>query len=432
MTADPNPPLEVRLIDIAATALVVVLLVAAVLYPENYMPDTLKLGSQRLLPLTLLMPLVIVMAAAYLWRTRTALRPGLVDGLLLAYSVYFIARNITGPFAGATLKYALLGLGIFYLLTLISRKGELLEVIGITMMALVCLTAVLGLLEYAVGRNITYSAFLADTVPEPASGVHRSGSTLAHPVAYGAFLVQMLPFCLMFWLSGARKNTRILGCVSSVLAVTAAFFTFTKGSWFTVGLILLVAAFFLLRRRGVKGVYPVLALVLVALAVTAAFWQETSSETSERMFGSVNMRIEGWKGAYSGIMDNFMFGVGLRQGRQELLKYCEFCRKFHEDIGRVKPVDNNYFNLFLEQGVIGFLLWLALIAALFVEGTRALKARAGPVSKPWMIASIASLAGILINAVTFDAMLIWPIFVIFWIVTGILHGLVWRSGAVEV
>jgi len=198
-------------LDLAAALLVCLALAVAALYPETFIIGIPLLGFQKAYPLTLLLPLMAAGTAIFMVARRDIIKFGSVDALVLFYAAFLLVRNITGPENLATAKYVVYGLGIYYITALLAaRKESLLRLIVYTLVGLTLITVLYGLAEYAFQENVLYHKYVAETVREPRVGLHRIGSTLAHPVPYGAFLIQVLPFSVLIWARsrGTRERAR--------------------------------------------------------------------------------------------------------------------------------------------------------------------------------------------------------------------------------
>lgn len=410
--------------DLAAAFLVCISLAAAILYPEIFISKPPFFGSLNYSPLTLLFPFVAVGVLVYAYILRNELIPGLLDISVFLYGGYLLVRNINGTSSLVLGKYIVFGLGLYYLTTLLaSRRENLLRVLTYTLLVLMTATALYGLLEYAVQDNFIYRDFIVDVVRDPTVGLHRIGSTIAHPVPYGAFLLQSLPFAILIWIMATDKWERAAGMAATLLAVLALFFTFSKGSWI-VALILAGAA--LLFYRGGRSrsiILPALVILAVVAFTTVLSWQQVRFETETRAEGSVDVRLVGWKAAIDGIAEHPAVGVGLRQGEQEIKKHID--PDWYELADRPLPVDNYYLSLVLEAGFVGLAIWVAMFSLMLMEGIKVVRNR-NP-GWQWALASLASIVGISLNAFTFEAMHIWSNYIVFWIAAGIIHGISWRQ-----
>ncbi|MHB1270936.1 MAG: O-antigen ligase family protein [Thermoleophilia bacterium] len=423
-------PEEKSPLDLAALLLVCLVLSVAVLFPENFISGLPFFATRKSYPLTLLLPFMAVGSAFYIAARRKYLKPGIVDGLVLLVFVYLLARNISGPENLATVKYFVYGAGLFYLTTILSARREaLLSILVYVIVGLVMLTAAYGLLEYGLQKNLVYYHYIVQAVPDPRVGLHRIGSTLAHPVSYGAFLIQGLPFAFLLW---SRSRAKALGAwlqalamAGTLLALLALFFTYSKGSWI-VG-VLLALGLLVATRTSIsrKMIVPALIIAGILAIMLAFFWQEVRVETEARAEESFVIRLETWQGALEGFSKHPLTGVGIKQGQEELQKYLD--PDIYKGLSITLPVDNYYLNLLLEAGVIGLIIWLLFLVFIVLEGVKVARSR-GP-GQTWALAALISLLGLSLNSVTFESMLIWPNFVLFWISAGILHGLSGDMGA---
>lgn len=410
----------------AALLLLAAAVAAAVLYPETFIPEGKQvLGSTGITPLVALLPFLAIGTIGcviYRWRS---IRIGLLDAAVLAFLAYLLARNLTGPAAAASVEYFAYGACPFYLGALLSRRGRAYDSVFLWVVTLItALTVVYGLAEYVLQENILYHKLIAETVLEPVKGLHRIGSTLAHPVSYAAFLVQTIPFCVLAVALAKKTMMKILAAVICIAAAVALFFTYSKGSWL-VAVAVAGGVLILLLRWNRRHVLWLAVLTLAGLAaMTAVFWEEINIETSARAEQSVNTRLDTWKASVSAIEDNWLTGVGLRQGKREML--IRYDPLFLDYPYSAASVDNNYLSVFLEEGIVGIVLWLTVLALLIREGTRRVKV-SGSETRLWGLAMLASIVGFILNSLTFDALLIFSNAVLFWVAAGLLHGLAWRN-----
>ncbi|MCL5882529.1 MAG: O-antigen ligase family protein, partial [Actinobacteria bacterium] len=409
--------------QLAAALLLCLVLLGATLFPENFVAGVPIFASQRSFPLSLLLPFVITGTVIYFVARRKLARPGMVDLLVVLFLGYFLIRNAFGLESLAAFKYFIYGLAVFYLAALLaSRYESLLMMVMHVVLGLIIVTALYGLAEYAAQKNFIYATYIGESVREPAVGLHRVGSTLAHPVSYGAFIIQVLPFSVLMWLQSRGKVTRIMAIAATVLGILALFFTYSKGSWIA-GMAVAVGALLLLRGgKKRKYLLPVLMVAALVASLLLVFSQQVISETQKRGAESVDVRLSTWEAAIDGFKSRPLAGVGFKQGPGELKKYID--SSFYAGLYPDQPVDNQYLSLLLEQGIAGFLLWMAALAYILVEGVR-LARTPGP-GRPWAIAALASVVAIGLDSVTFESMQLWPNFVFFWLAAGILHGWAWR------
>jgi O-antigen ligase len=350
----------------------------------------------------------------------------IVDGGVLAFSAYLLIRNADPQGGFLAAKYALLGVGLFYLSAMLVRRFSLTRLMMWLFLSLALITSLYVIVEYVLKENIIYQPYITDTVREPVNGLHRVGSTLAHPVPFGAFLIQVLPFCLLAWFLAKSRSQRVLSLAVTGMAVMALFLSFSKGSWIiaviTAGIIVTHEAW----KRSWKGVYLIVIFVAVLGLVVGVFWEQVITEMGSRSEISVRGRMISWEAALEGIAEKPLFGVGLKQGDSVVYNhYDSESRAWVDKEGVSTPVDNYYLNIFLEEGLIGIMLWLLTLCLIIYEGIRYIGRNTS--ERRWALAALAGIVGLSLNAMTFDIMLIWSNFVIFWVTAGLLHGLALRK-----
>lgn len=408
--------------ETAATVLLLAVIAIATLYPEAY-AGGIDVASNELLPLVAFMPLFLAAAAAYIYVRRRRLSWGAVEAAIAIYTVYLLARNVGGPNMPVLLKYIVYGLGMFWLAALVITIPHCRRLIIWNLVALLGVISLYGIIEYILQQNVIFHSLLAETVPEPVRSIHRAGSSLGHPITFGAFLAQLLPFAALAWYDRQERWLRYAGALAGCLGVLALLLTFSKGGWlaamFAGALFLLVAG----RQVKSKIIIPVLVLIVLGTVFVPLVWQSAITElvSSNRAELSFEGRRVAWAGALSGIAENPLVGVGLKQGQEELRHRVDPVWLEIADIQL--PVDNYYLTVLLEEGVLGFAAWMALLALIFREGIMAARRRVPGSGRAWALAALASIIAISVNALTFEALLVWPTYTLFWFAAGSLRGL---------
>jgi len=417
-----NAPGDPWLLDRAAAVLLVTVISVSVLYPETFILDFPIVGSERTLPLSILLPVVIVFTLIYAIKRLETVHIGYVDIAVLTLAAYVLLRNAPAQAGMIGVKYALLGLGLFFLTAMLSRRIDLNRLIMWLFVGLACITCLYALLEYILQKNIIFEEFITTTIRQPEGELHRAGSTLVHPVSFGAFLIQLLPFCILAWYTSRDSRQRVLGLVTSALATLALFLTYSKGSWIVAVIIIGCLVFYAVWQRSSRAIYIIALFVAMLAVVTGAFWQQMTEDMSDRSAMSVDLRLAGWKAAIEGIMEHPLIGVGQKQGDNVVWSHLDAETQASVIGGNLNlPVDNYYLNVFLEEGLAGLVLWLLVMSLMIREGI--ILIRRDTPARPWAVAALAGMAGIFLNAITFDALLIWSNYVIFWVTAGLLHGL---------
>lgn len=409
----------------AAVLLLSVMVGIVVLYPEAFITGGIPvISSSRFLPSHFMAPIMAAGTGVFIFTRYKIIKPSLLDAAVLAFFAYLVVRNIAGPMLLQSIKYTIFGLSSFYLATGIKARGNSYAIYLLWVLtALTAVTVIYGLIEYLAQTNIIYQPYILEYVKEPLEGVHRIGSTLAHPVSYAGYLVQAIPFCILAAIKARSRNGRLFAALTAIMATLALFLTYSKGSWI-VALVMVVAGVLFLFRRQRRMAVIGLGVVLVTTAVLAGvFWRQINLETSTRADSSVEIRLASWRGAVAGIQEHPLLGVGLEQGQQVLLVRAD--PEVVEIANGHMAVDNFFLNILLEEGVVGTLLWLVVLVLIIKEGVSLIR-RHGP-GYAWGLAAMASIVGILLNCMTYDALVIRPHHILFWISAGLIHGTVCRE-----
>ncbi|MHB0866070.1 MAG: O-antigen ligase family protein [Thermoleophilia bacterium] len=407
-------------VEIAAVILLSVIVSVVVLYPEEFISGGIPvITSARFLPSNFMAFIIATGAGILIYARFRIFKPGPLDIAVLVFFAYLAIRSSVTPSALHAIRYSAFGFATFYLVTGIRARSypSAMNLIWV-LTALTAVTAAYGCIEYLAQTNFIFHPLIKENVLEPLEGVHRIGSTLAHPVSYAGYLVQSAPFCVLAFVKARSRNGRIFAASTCIVAVLALFLTYSKGSWI-VALLMVVAGAMVIFNGQRRKVLVTLGITLVVSAgLAGVFWQQIRLENSVRSDISVENRLASWRGAVAGIQAHPLWGVGLDQGQWELSVRVdpEWVEALHGQIA----VDNYYLNILLEEGVVGALLWLIVLGLIFKEGISLIR-RHGP-GYAWGLAAMASIVAILLNCMTYDALLIRPHVVLFWIAAGLIHG----------
>ncbi|MHB1055053.1 MAG: O-antigen ligase family protein [Thermoleophilia bacterium] len=399
--------------DIGALFTLIVVLAAAVVYPVR--PGNFFLGDWPISLLTLLLPLIALAEISFFIKDRGMLRLNRTDMAIFAFSIYFILRNSTIPGGIVTLKYTVLGPGLFLLTSILAKKRQSRDALVTAIVGLAAVTAVYGVIEYAQQKNMLFP----DVLVESKFQLHRVGSLTGHPVIYGGLLVQTIPFCLLAIFRSRRLAGIIFGISATIWATAALLLTYSKGSWLAMSIVLIALIIVLIKKNRKKGFFLIGFAILATMGLTAIFSQQIIAELVWRLPVSAFRRADSWQWTLNAIRDNFFLGTGIRQGTMVLINHG--AGAWYEMAGYPPPIDNFYLTLWLETGVIGFTIFMTSLFLILREAV--LQLANDKQNALFILAALASLAGILLNAVTFEALFDWPNLVLFWLVAGMVHGL---------
>ncbi len=380
------------------------------------MPDLFQTKSRLLSPLLLTLPLLLWADAAIFRQKWSRIRPGIIDFVLLSSFAYFIIRDIKVH----TVTNAFFGISIFYLSSQLVQRRRYFTYVIMAFAGLASISSLLALLELAIFKNNLASLF-GITYTDPRTVFPRIGSTLLHPVVFGAFLVMALPICGYIYFASGTRKVRIFGLVSTALCILAILFTFAKGSWLIAVLMGAVFSLLLVRNLDLMKLLFIATLAAVILLPLAILWQPVSQQTMIRIKTSVNSRTYMWRYAWRGFEQNQVFGVGQGNGASSLVNMSKVLQIYNQKQAGPSAVDNYYLDFLLEEGLAGFLPFVLFLILLFYRGSAALL-KPGH-QRQLLIPVFAALAAICLDALTFDALAWWSMFICFWLIAGVLYGL---------
>jgi len=201
-------------------------------------------------------------------------------------------------------------------------------------------------------------------------------------VNYSTLLVFMVPVQIAFLKFFPSKYAKMLYCLL-LITVIAIYFSYARGAW--LALIAGMMAYWLLKRRLLLFSF----LFFLCLIITSVFWLKSNnrfikfsndykstifhSNFKEHLIATYQLkdlsnaeRIYRWVAAVRMIKDNWQTGSGPSTFYHQYKSYTLPAFKTYVSDNREQSTVHNYFLLMLtEQGLMGGLLFIVLIIALF-------------------------------------------------------------------
>ena len=257
----------------------------------------------------------------------------------------------------------------------------------------------------------------------------RPFSTLSGPFHLGLYLVIVsLLLLAQLMLKHGRFPIRVLFAFVLVLHLVVLFFTRTKGNW--VGLVAGIVVLMILQTRRPLKLFVqlaglALASILVITIVLALAPDNTLKVLDDAIVAVTNpleaptfvYRVQLWEEIMvPALRENPLFGYGTSSAGEGLSNLYQGTNSRHF------PSHNLYLKVFLELGLAGLLLFIALIAGSLWKGWKAVRRKqsalpAMVLTQRWGIASIAAflVAGLVIP--TLDT---YPVNYYFWLLLGLI------------
>lgn len=415
---------------IVALASLMVLIAGTLLYPDSFSDVALHLGPVRISAVAILFVISAPAVLLFLFRQRQQLRLRSFDVAILAVIGYMTVRGLLADnpvnLRGLTLAYACYVLVLYFGIAVVGQQEISVRTFFMVFAGLGIIIAAYGVLEFFVGNNFLYAEITRASLPKPLHGFFRSGSTLAHPVVFGMFLIQAAPFMVFFFARSRTRMKKLAWGAAIVVAALALEMTVTKGSWITASILGLAAIVWAWRYKSARR--PILLLTLAIIVTLSVFTLVFSDNMSSGVFSnarkeeSFSSRWNMWKTVPQAFAAQPVFGYGMWKGNATV-SYLEAPER--EKLG-LKPdtIDNIYLTTPVEEGIVGLLL-AGVAVVLF--GKKVFDLTPKRRFMIWMIPLAVSLSAIFIDGFTFDSFLVWPNMVCFWSAAGLMRAFIERN-----
>lgn len=305
--------------------------------------------------------------------------------------------------------YTALMLGYFLTVAIVNSKEELKRSAGIASFSLL-LVSVYGLYQNFTG-NIS-AEWIDQEMFDSIEG--RVVSTFENPNMLGLYLILLLPMLAAGFI-GEKNWWKKPGFILSFAAGAACLiYTWARGAW--LGFLFSAAVFMLMWNRRTMGV---LIAGVLALPVAIPFFPKSIvsrfASIGNLTDTSTNYRVYIWRGTVNMLSDYWLTGIGVgEQAFNRIYPYYSFA-----GIEKAPHAHNLFLQLFIEVGIFGFALFVALMICLFQSGFSL--AKHGE-DKEVRLIGCGALCGTLAALVQGMTDYVWynyRVFFMFWLVIGI-------------
>jgi len=240
----------------------------------------------------------------------------------------------------------------------------------------------------------------------------RITSFLDHFNTLAGYLHLVLPFALASTLICVTRGLRFLAISCLATATIALILTQSRGGAFAFGGTILLALFLLARNtKNIRALAPTVFLTLIiALPFVAAF--STRFATLEDESGL--MRFGFWGAAWGMFQSSPFVGVG----------YGNFVKLYGDSLQSLEAghydAHNLYLQLLAETGVLGFMVFMALVALALLAAWRQFHCFQSPTDRIVGFAALAAISSVLVHGFT-DTLLDLPqCGALFWMILALL------------
>ncbi|MFA5857767.1 MAG: tetratricopeptide repeat protein [Elusimicrobiota bacterium] len=320
-----------------------------------FFPDE-KLVRLKLLSLqTLLFFTAIFTAADMVYKKKvvlTSVPVNLPIFLYLSYIGIHYAVSQDKPTAMTELTRNILSAIIFFTAARVvdSYKKVKLLVTAWTISAVIL--AVYGIAQHYGGFMIMPKVKF--DVPQ----MDRIMSTFGNPIFFAVFLVTTLPLSIAAAFTAKKLFTRILFIFCVVVLLIALYFTYTRAAWIAAGAALVVFAFVLIRTLRARIMFLVIATVLLGVFAfsTRTVWLRFQEHPLI------------WRDTVVMWTKHPIAGIGLGTFHLYFPKHAsaELKKIFPQERFIVNDAHNEYLQILAETGVIGFILFFAIICSYYL------------------------------------------------------------------
>lgn len=233
---------------------------------------------------------------------------------------------------------------------------------------------------YAFWRSVSFHDGAIVYNPHPQDGYWMSyyfGSFFAfkqHPSYLSMYVIisVFISFESLFDES-IRKKLRVLWAVSGIFLLVSIYFLSSRFGILTVIILLPVYIIIKLKRMR-KRFIAIISILIVVIGLLTIFRSNERVNIGLTAInnGSIKQkliedgRIIIWKSALKIIRNNLILGVGIGDVKNELVK--EYVKIGDEELAAIKYNSHNQFlEILLENGIIGVLLFLAILGCLIVN-----------------------------------------------------------------
>jgi len=356
-------------------------------------------------------------------------------------------------FLGVSLLSALLGIDPMHSLREIKNK-DLYLIITVVLVALVrdrekqkrllrffmaagVLTAVWGLIQYAVGVNQSdksggFFFYLPPALvhwPRPVLDKlslldGRAMGTRGHPLAYAECLLFNWAFALCFLLS-SRGREWLKWLLYTALIGAALLVSQSRGPWIAAGIIFVLALILSESRR--KGLLLGVGVVFLMVFAAVPTLRHRVMSISDPSHHSNSERLHMWHAGWVLWNTHPLFGIGPGDVKQVSAGFQDAEERVWGTWGHLHSI---YVNFLAERGLLGLFAFLIFVGALFREIGQAFRTTSGD---SWrsavLLACLLGMVGFLVGGLTEASYNTAVVIMTFYFVVGIALSLTRHSQA---
>jgi len=203
------------------------------------------------------------------------------------------------------------------------------------------------------------------SIDDRISGTWVSGNDFAW------YLTFILPIALSLVFSGIRPIYKLVCGITFLLCGGSLMWSNSRGGWVSLGIGVLFVSLFLFNKiKGKKGLINTFVWSVFILILISPLFPRLSAKVVGRFAGedrgSAESRLPQYEVAYRIIGSNPIIGVGINNYTEVMHDY-DITKEGLESI-TAHAVHNIFLNIAAEMGILGFVIFIWFITAIFAEG----------------------------------------------------------------
>ncbi|MBQ6789739.1 MAG: O-antigen ligase family protein [Clostridia bacterium] len=373
---------------------------------------------------------VCVAFAVKLIRGKRVLDFGRIDLFVLAFAVTTglagIVSMSTGSIMPALLFVCLIS--VYFMVSCCIRSAEWIQRIILATVTSAMIVSLYGIVQYAFG-TFGANAWLDSDLFEGIAG--RAVATLENPNMLGEYLVLILPMALALFLVKDGGNKKYSFMCTATMAM-CLLLTWSRGAW--LGFIFAIVVFLIIWSKRSMWIFAagIISLPVLPFILPDSIINRFTS-IGNMADSSTSYRVSIWRGAVHMLRDNFFSGIGVGESAWYKV-YPDYTLPGIE----AAPHSHNLFiQIALEQGIFGlivFLIILFLLVRISFNLFARMTKKSDSITEVYryntrlMIAGpLCGLAGVLLQGLTDYSWYNYRVYLIFWLVLGLIPALVKSS-----
>lgn len=336
-----------------------------------------------------------------------------LDIFVLCFMAAMLLGGLVSYGGGQSIRaaaiYVALMLGYYLVVGLLNTKEKLMRAA-----MLLCVSLLLVSL-YGIYQNVTgnISAEWIDTEMFDNIG-GRVVSTFENPNMLGEYLILLLPIVAALFFGDRHFSAKPASLVTFAAGCLCLIYTWARGAW--LGFLLAAVLFVLMwSRRSVALIVAGICLLPLAVPYLPANIVSRFASIGDLTDTSTNYRVYIWRGSARMAADYALTGVGVgEQAFNRIYPFYSFA-----GIEKAPHSHNLFLQIFIELGIFGFILFIAMLICFLQSGFSLAKHGEDKTVRLIGCGAMCGVLAALLQGMTDYVWYNYRVFFLFWIVFGL-------------